>query len=300
MLTTRREFLQTSAIIAGSLLLPRSLFAKEPDRFFFLHAETGTSWPVPNPVQWSLDHVHEPILERASEGLLQLTPNDGDRIIRLVVRRCGLNLIELQPRQVVVHHWGQQGATGSKVRLPPAERQVVVHHWGQQGLADLRAFFKSHGLARRDVQVIVRDRKKEESVTPRGDCFLFGNCIAFNWLPDLYLSKWQSRFEQQPDDWIATPWTWSGYAWEGVEDNRIPWAALKSAWRRSSPMICLNCDQPTVLVKFGHFWVSMFNRLPRFIHACGACQMAFQDESIKDVDGWIMANLDAEVRPDFR
>ena len=41
-------------------------------------------------------------------------------IIRLVVRRCRLNLLELRPNQ------------------------VVVHYWSRHGQADLRPFFKQH------------------------------------------------------------------------------------------------------------------------------------------------------------
>jgi hypothetical protein len=48
------------------------------------------------------------VLERAAEGLRKLTPSDGERIVRLIVRRCRLNLIELHPGQVVVHRWSQQ------------------------------------------------------------------------------------------------------------------------------------------------------------------------------------------------
>jgi hypothetical protein len=36
-----------------------------------------------------------------------------------------------------------------------------------------------------------------------------------------------------------------GFAWKDIEPNRIPWAALKSAWRRTS-LVCLNCDRPTL------------------------------------------------------
>ena len=86
------------------------------------------------PVAWCLEHAQEPILERATVGLSKLTPADDQRIVRLVVRRCRLNLIELHPGQ------------------------VVVHHWGQQGRADLRPFFKQHGLARKGVQVALIER----------------------------------------------------------------------------------------------------------------------------------------------
>ena len=84
-MTNRRHFLQTAAAVTASLILHRSLFAKNFDRsFWYIHADSCTSWPVADPVRWSLDHAHEPVLERATEGLRKLTPDDGDRIIRLV------------------------------------------------------------------------------------------------------------------------------------------------------------------------------------------------------------------------
>lgn len=104
---------------------------------------------------------------------------------------------------------------------------------------------------------------------------------------------------QEPDDWTAAPLTRSGFAWEDIEPNRIPWAALKSAWRQTIPMLCLNCDQPTILVNFGFPWSGMFNRRPLFIHVCGRCKRVFEDRSVEDVPRWIVANLDAEVLPDY-
>lgn len=272
---SRRQFIQATAAVTASLVLPRSLVASRSDRsFWFLHADSCTSWPVADPVRWSLDHAHEPVLERATEGLLKLTPDDGDRIIRLVVRRCGLNLLELHPQQVVVHHWGQHRA-------------------------DLRPFFQQHGLARPDVEVVLRDRKQEAVTTQPGDDFLFGDRFAADFPLDIYLGKWVCRFERQPDDFQPAPETWSGLAWEGVEDNRIPWAALKSAWRRTTPTTCLNCDQPTLLVNFGNPWMGLFNRSPRFTWACGICRRFFADNSVTDVAGWLATNLDPEVRPGY-
>ena len=272
---SRRSFLKATLAAVSSFFLPRFLPAQgEPTSFWFINATTSESWPVTDPVLWSLENARHPILERASKGLMKLTHSDGNRIVRLVVRRCHLNLIEIHPGK------------------------VVVHHWGQQGRADLRPFFKAHSLARKNVKVVIRERKKEVVTTQHGDDFLFGE-VADCRPMKLYLEKWHRRFEQQSDDWTAAPGTWSGYAWEGIESNRIPWAALKSAWRRTAPMVCLNCDQPTILVNLGFPWCGMFNRRPNFVHACGACRRSFRDESVKDVGRWMVANLDAEVLPDF-
>jgi len=271
----RRTFLKTVLATVASLFLPKFLFAKGKTRsFWFLHADTGDSWSVANPVQWSLENAQQPILDRAREGLLRLTPSDGDRIIRLVTRRCRLNLIELIPGQ------------------------VVVHHWGQQGLADVRPFFKTHSLARGKIKVVVRNRKKETVTKQTGDDFLFGERVAAYWLLKLYRNKWNRRFEEQPDDWSAAPGTYSGYAWDGIEDDSIPWVALKSAWRRTAPLLCSNCDKPTILANFGFPWTSMLNRYPRFLHVCPECRRLFEDHSVRDVPRWMVANLDAEVQPD--
>ena len=270
----RREFLQASAIIAGSLVLPKTLLATEPDNFFFIRTDTNDSWSVPDPVQWSLDNVHNPTLERTREGLLKLTSDDGDRIIRLVVRRCRLNLIEIQHEQVSIHHWGPH-------------------------TADFRSFFKTYGLARQDISVLVRNRKTETTDSKRGDEFLFGERQDSDFPFDLFKTKWVNRFNTESDDWSEAPFSHSGYSWEGVENNRIPWSAMKSAWRKSFPMICLNCDTPTLLTNFGNPWTSMFCRTPRFNHDCGECQRSFSDYSIKDARDWMAVNLDEVVLPNY-
>src|SRR5438105_14929391 len=107
------------------------------------------------------------------------------------------------------------------------------------------------------------------------------------------------RFVQEADDWSAVPGTSSGFGWEGIEDNCIPWAALKSAWRRSAPTICQNCDTPTILTNFGLRPVGMFNRSPNFVHVCETCRRSFKDELAKNVGAWIVANIDAGVRPGY-
>jgi hypothetical protein len=98
---------------------------------------------------------------------------------------------------------------------------------------------------------------------------------------------------------MAAPHTWAGFAWKGIEPNRIPWSALKSAWRRTIPLICLNCDQPTILVNFGHPWAGIFNRRLMFISMCPLCRRLFEDRSVGDVGKWIVKSLDAEVWPDY-
>jgi hypothetical protein len=272
-LATRRTFLQTTLGAAASLFLPRFLLAEgNPRSFWFLHTPTGEPWAVDNPVAWALENAREPIMERARERLLTLDAADPQRVIRLIVRRCSLNLLELRPGR------------------------VVVHHWGQQGQGDLRPFFKQHGLARKGVKVALLDRKREVSTARHGDDFLFGQPLPPFWPWEAYRSKWR-RDVEEADDWTAAPHSWSGFAWEGIEPNRIPWAALKSAWRRESAPHCLNCDQPTTLVNFGFPWSGMFSRRTLFVYGCGRCRRLFEDNTVRDVPRWVVANLDAEVWP---
>ena len=271
---TRREFLQTAAVAVGSLmLLPRGLRANEDRHSWFIQTKAGESWAVDDPVSWCLQNSHQPILERAREGLLKLTAEDKDRVIRLVVRRCHLNFIDLR------------------------SSQIVVHHWNRLGLTDLRPFFKSHGLARRNVEVVVIDRKRETSTAKTGDDFLFGESLPDDWPAEIYLSKWGRRHQQEPDDCAASPKSCSGFAWDGVESNLIPWAAMKSAWRRTAST-CLNCDQPMILANFGQPWIGMFQRKQFVEHVCLKCRRSFE-ESVGEVEGWLISNLDADVLPQF-
>lgn len=273
-MTNRREFLQTTAAIAGSLILPKAVFATPDHRFHFIHADSCKHWPIADPVQWSLLNAHEPILARAAEGLSKLTECDADRIVRLVVRRCSLNLLEVQPGCVVVDHWGSHRA-------------------------DLKPFFKDHGLARPEIEVVLRDRKKETVTTLTGESFLYGVPIASDFDLELFQKKWRRRFVQEADDWQAAPNTSSGFAWTGLPDGSIPWMALKSAWRRSGPGVCQNCDGETILTNFGLRQVGTFNRSPNFVRVCVPCRRSFVDDSIKNVRAWIVANIDAEVWPTY-
>ncbi len=43
----------------------------------------------------------------------------------------------------------------------------------------------------------------------------------------------------------------------------------------------------------------MFKRRLMFISICPECRRLFEDRSIKDVEKWIVANLDEEVWPDY-
>jgi hypothetical protein len=71
-------------------------------------------------------------------------------------------------------------------------------------LADLKPFFKTHGLARPEIEVVLRDRKKETVSTLTGDSFLYGVLLASDFDLKLFQSKWERRFVNESDDWQAT------------------------------------------------------------------------------------------------
>jgi hypothetical protein len=173
---------------------------------------------------------------------------------------------------------------------------LAVHHWSHH-LADLRPFFKEHHLTSPGVQVTLLDRKKEIAINKTGDDFLYGQLIDNDFSIELFVSKWNNRFQQEADDHLAAPMTKSGLAWDGLELGRIPWAALKSVWQRSQSVSCLNCSGETILVNFGYRQVGVFNRSPNFISICPQCRRSFVDESIKDVAEWTAENLKTDFCP---
>jgi hypothetical protein len=224
-------------------------------------------------VAWALANARQPILERARERLATLDAADPQRVIRLVVRRCRLNVIEIYPER------------------------VVVHHWGQHGIADLRPFFKQHGLARKGVQVALIDRKRELTTVRTGADFLFGERLADNFPANCYEEKWRRRAIEEPDDWTPAPCCASNYFWEGVEQGLLPWRVLKSAWRHEDALPCPNCDRPTLLTAFGHFACGFYKRGPTVVRVCPPCGSRFEDHSPWGGPGWLLANLDGPLLP---
>jgi len=268
---TRRTFLQTAVAAAASLFLPGGVRAGGTSGF--LHAPTGESWAVEDPVAWSLENTGQPVLERARERLVTLTAADPQRVIRLVVRRCRLNLLEFRPGR------------------------VVVHFWGTQGQADVRPFFKKHSLAKKGVEVFLIDRKRETTTVQTGADFLYGERLGEEFPLDVYLEKWRRRAVEEPDDWTPAPCSGSNYCWEGVEQRRIPWRVLKSAWRHENAPLCQNCDQPTLLSSFGYFTCGFYKRGPQLIRICRLCGSRFEDHSPWDGPGWMLGNLDEPLLP---
>ncbi len=271
---TRRTILQSVLATAASLFLPRLLLARSKSpSFWFLHTPTGESWAVADPVTWALENTREPVLERARERLVTLDATDPQRVIRLVARRCPLNLLEIGPGR------------------------VVVHSWSQQARADLRPFFKQHRLARRAVRVSWIDRKRETTTVQTGADFLYGERLSEAFPLRSYLGKWRQRAIEEPDDGTPAPCSHSNYCWEGVEERCIPWRVLKSAWRNENAPLCPNCDETTVLTAFGYFVCGFYKRGPTVVRICPLCRSRFNDHSPWDGPEWMLATLDEPLLP---
>ena len=295
---TRRQFLGTTAALAavGTAPVASRSGPIDPPAFRFLHTAAGRAWEVDDPVARCLrhaggpipvsggsalrgntsffSHAAEPMLRRAVERLRPLTPADGRRVIR----RCGLNLLEVRTDRVRVHHRGVTAGT------------------------HLRPFFKVHGLARAEVTVVLTDRKRETDAERTGADVLYAERCRFDLDP--FLAKWEARFRPESDDRDAAPGTRGGFGWDGVKVDRIPWHALKSALRNAEPVACPNCDVPAVLLNFGVPRVRFLEWGGRFGHGCGRCRRWSDDLILAgpatrpaDVQRWVADTLDRPALP---
>lgn len=238
-----------------------------------LDTRTGDSWQVDDPVAWALAHADQPILGRARAGLLALTEADRDRVVRLVTRRCGLHFVEVRDAQVIVQYWVKPG--------------------------DLRAFFKQHRLASKDIQVILSERKHEVFIVTKGDEFLYGVPLSASFPVQQYQARWEQRGIEQQDDWQPAPASWSSFFWEGIPQGRIPWAVLKAVWQRDETPDCANCDCRLLTNGFGWFF-SFFNKYPRVWWFCPSCRRRFEDHTFWEVDERLVAVLDQRLHPQLQ
>ncbi len=247
-----------------------------PTPYFFLHAESGESWPVTEPVSWLLAHADEPVLGRARERLLTLGPEDGDRVVRLVTRRCGLALVHV-------------------VR----EAHVVVHYWS--AMPDLRPIFRQHRLARPGVRAMLWNRKNDVvTVFESAEAFMFGGPVeaTFPWWQ--FEEKWRRRHILEADDWQVAPHTLGTLCWEQASTERtIPWTVLKSLWQHDQAPACPNCDTPLLALRF--LWVLpiMFSGIRKITRGCFRCHREFE-EWVDDFWAWLVTHLDPDLLPDHQ
>jgi hypothetical protein len=232
----------------------------------FLHAPTGDLFPVRDPVAWCLENARTPLLTGARERLLQCVGRtDGDRILNVVLRRCGLNLIEFRPGRVTVSYWTR--------------------------LADLHPFLKARGLLRHDVQVALVRRKTDQITITTADQYLRGEAVAPAFPFAAYRAKWARRHEQEPDDNATAPASPSSYSWLGVAERQTPWAVLKAVWRADAAA-CPNCGDPLVLYRFDWRRCGMFNTHAAAWRACERCRRQFEEPlGYGDPWDWLVARL---------
>jgi hypothetical protein len=96
------------------------------------------------------------------------------------------------------------------------------------------------------------------------------------------------------------PCSKSGYAWEGVPSDHIPWKALKSAWRHGAVHNCPNCDIDAMLTNFGNPQISFFGTSQKHIYSCLKCSRQFNQKPGIDFNEWTNRYLDLNVMPQYR
>ena len=106
-MTNRGDFLQSTAAVSVSCILPE-IPVPPAANFQLIRTDTLAFWSITDPVDWSLRNADQLILARAADHLGKLTKEDDQRVIRLIVRRCGLNLVENKSNQVTVQYWSDQ------------------------------------------------------------------------------------------------------------------------------------------------------------------------------------------------
>lgn len=268
---SRREFIQSS--VATAAALTRSIGDRQHSEHWVMNSCDGLCWPVEEHATWALTNLDKPILRRAQEGLMRLSRSEADRVRRLITRRCRLKLITVR--------------RGS----------VEVQYWNKQGLGDLRPFFKLHQLHDENVEVILIDRKRESSELKRGDDFKYGERLQRDFPFDLYWTKWRRSADQDRDDWFSAPFSETSFGWKQTGPGSIPWIVLKSIWRRSTTMECLNCDRPTLVTRIDSQSFGMCYNMRRYLyHACNKCRRTFE---VPIQRRWIVENIDQSLWPDF-
>jgi len=237
-----------------------------------LHATTGDLFPVSDPVAWCLENARSPLLAAARERLLLCVGRtDRDRILNVVLRRCGLNLIEVRCDRVTVHYW--------------------------TSLAELYPLLKDRGLLRHDVQVALVRRKNGQITITSGDQFLRGERVApaFPW--SQYRERWERRNERQADDATAAPCSPSSYNWDGVEEKRIPWVVLKAVWRAEA-LPCPSCGVPLVVRSFDRRRNSWLSGTGSWAYrVCLTCGRSFTEPLGSDPWDWLVERLAPGLLP---
>ena len=255
-MVTRRRFIQAAAAIpalfgnrlsvAETPSLP-SLATPDPTQPAFFDLGTGQCIAVPNPTAWCIANAHTPLLSRARERLeLSDSDTEQDRVLRVVLRRCGLLLLE------------QRGSSF-----------LAIQYWKDRSsvIDSLRPYFREHGLATPEVIVALINRKREQTDVVAGDRFLYGDPVndAFPW--EEFRQKWESRHQLEADDDQQSAGV---FCVKFAGPYPVSWSTLKECWSQEEGIPhCQNCDEPLVVAgRRGH---------GRAWRVCLNCQRSFED-----------------------
>ena len=267
----RRGFMQAAAALVAAGSIPTGGAAAPVPRCYFVGP--AGAWAADDPAAWALARQADlPELEHARERLATLTLDRHENILRVVLRRGPLSLVEVN------------GA------------MVTAQHWTRPGKVDLRPFFKANGLARPDVAVTIVYRKKEITENRTGKEFLYGSPIPADFPADVFARKRLNCFVVEADDNAPAPFTGSGFGWQGVPGDSIPWRALKSAWRNAPQTACPNCDGSALIRNFGYRQVSFFGFAGALVNSCFRC--GTEETTIAgDHISWLTRHLEVAHRP---
>jgi len=240
--------------------------------YYFLHSSSGRSWPATNPNKWLLDHSRDDLLAAARERLLA-SPEDPDRCLRVVLRRCCLALIQIIE-----------------------DDKIVVRYW-RDPIPDVKAWAKRSGFNRPGIQVAFTNVKNNKVVVHEDaeGLLLFGVRVGPRFPWSQYTAKYEMRGIEQQDDQDVAPTAFTNFGWEGVPHGRLTWRVLKSIWR-AERIGCPNCDRPLVLTSFGWHDGPLSFRSARVFRHCPRCRRRFEVAEPEPLR-WVASVLPQGLRP---
>ena len=239
---------------------------------FFLHVPSCRSWPTDDPHQWLIDRHDDDLLASARERLTA-SPEDADRCLRVVFRRCGLVLVRVV-----------------------TESQIIVRYWSGPA-PDLRAWAKEAGWNRPGVQVVVAQEKTGKAVVYEDgqDVLLYGHQVGPKFPWDKYAQKFERRQREEADDQNAAPATSTNFDWPGSPPERLTWQVLKAIWN-AERIECPNCDQPLLVTSYEWTRGMLSFRSARVIRHCLRCHCWFE-AAVEEPLAWLASVLSPALRP---